>query len=286
MEPKAILEKFTSRIFQIACLQRSARQLIRKEMEDLVHLKDTGGEYSSVHNFIYYRPSDGQVRVLKPRQSDIDQTLLDNRFHKMKQYQWMLAEAYEAMEDFLEESYAAGAMLSDDLWWLSDYGDTSQKNVDKENFNWLLERVRRKKGRPFSITDRLRESSESFRKIESKDATGADYRVALVIIEKLRHVIVHNNGYIDELDAVVNKSVGQCGKDARFKPELKRAFESYIELHEGRPFVCLLEVHVNSEDPFHRMGGFNDSLAQLLQLLVSYAVLVTETIESFEPRTP
>lgn len=285
MEPQAIFDKFAARIFQISCLQRSTRKLIHEEADSLLQMKEAGGEYTSIEGFIYYRAADGAVRALKAREADVDQALLNCRFHKIKQYQWMLAEAYEALEDFLEESYAAGAMRTGSLWWLSDYGNVAPSDVDESNFQWLLERARRKKDRPFSIVERLRASSENFRRLEMEDATKANYRIALVLIEKLRHVIVHNNGYIDDLDAIVNKAVGQCGKDARFKAHMKEIFESYLELHDGRPIVCLLEVNVGKEDPIHRFGGYNDSLGQLLRLLVGFADLITETVESFGLRT-
>ncbi len=285
MTPQAIFDKFASRIFQISCLQRATRKLISEEVDSLVQMKETGGEYTSIEGFIYYRATDGAVRALKARQSDVDQALLNCRFHKIKQYQWMLAEAYEALEDFLEESYAAGAMRTGSLWWLSDYGNVGPNEVDERNFHWLLERARRKKDRPFSIIERFRANSENFRRLEIEDATKANYRILLVLIEKLRHVIVHNNGYIDDLDPIVNKAVGQCGKDARFKAHLKEIFESYLEFHDGRPIVCLLEVNVGKEDPTYRFGGYNDSLGHLLRLLVGFADLVTETVENFDPRT-
>lgn len=281
MEPRAIFDKFAQRIFQISLLQRATRKLIHEEVDSLVEMKETGGMYNSIDGFIYYRAVDGAVRSLGTRQADVDRALSDCRFHKTKQYQWMLAEAYEALEDFLEESYAAAAMRSPRVWWMSDFGNVVPNEVEGKDFAWLLERARRKKDRPFSIVERFRASSESFRSLEERDATEANYRLALVLIEKLRHVIVHNNGYIDDLDAIVAKAVGQCGKDARFKDHLKEIFESYLEQHDGRSIVCLLELNVSKDDPMYRLGGYTDSLGQLLRLLVGFADLVCETVESF-----
>lgn len=112
MDPRAIFDKFAERIFQVSLLQRATRKLIHEEVDSLVQMKETGGEYTSVDGFIYYRAADGAVRSLRARHADVDRALSDCRFHKTKQYQWMLAEAYEAFEDFLEESYAAAAMRS------------------------------------------------------------------------------------------------------------------------------------------------------------------------------
>lgn len=280
MTPSEIFQKFTDRMFQLSLLQRSSRKLISDEIDRLLSLKD----FSSLEAFHYYLPSDGALRVLKTRQADRDQALADCRHHKRKQYQWLLAEAYEAFEDFLEESYAAAAMRKPGVWWMSDFGNVVPGDVDERDFQWLLGQARKKKDRPFSILERFRACSERFSRLEEQNATGANYRIAFVLIEKLRHVIVHNHGYIDDLDQVVTRALPQTGKGAKFKESMRDIFTSYLESHDGRDIICLLEVGVAENDPLHRLGGYTDSLGHLFKLLVSFAALVSETVEMLESK--
>lgn len=280
MTPREIFQKFTDRIFQLSLLQRSTRKLIHDEIDSLLSLR----EFSSLEAFHYYRPSDGELRSLKTRQANLDQALADCRHHKRKQYQWLLAEAYEAFEDFLEESYAAAAMRKPAIWWMSDFGNVMPSDVDESDFQWLLGKARRKKDRPFSILDRFRACSERFSRLEEEDAAGVNYRIVFVLIEKLRHVIVHNHGYVDDLDQVVTRALPQAGKDAKFKGQMKDIFMTYLEPHDGRDIVCLLEVGVSETDPLHRFGGYSDSLGHLFKLLVSFADLVSETVELLESK--
>jgi len=281
MAPQDIFNKFANRVFQLSLLQRATRTLIGDQIRSFVKIKETGGEFTSVHNFIYYEPSNGGLKCLTPRTADVDQALAECRFHKIKQYQWILAEAYEGFEDFLEEAYAAAAMRKPSVWWMADYGNITPGEVDETDFEWLLDRARRKKDRPYSITERFRASSEDFKKFECGNERGANYRVGLVVIEKLRHIIVHNNGYIDDIESVVSKSVGQAGKDGRFKVSMREIFDTYCELHDGRNLISLLEVSVGADDALYRLNAVNNTLDELLRVLVEYAALITNTVEKF-----
>ncbi|SEJ46500.1 hypothetical protein SAMN05216201_10976 [Pseudomonas linyingensis] len=281
MEPRVLFDKFAERIFQLSLLQGATKRLIDNEVRDLRRINVSEGDCISAQRFLYYRPSNGAPIAPLGREADVGQALVDCRIHKIKQYQWILAEAYEALEDFLEESYAAAAMRSPSVWWMSDFGDVVQEDVDKKDFQWLLGRARRKKDRPYSIIERFRASSENFARLEVEDARGVNYRVVLLLIEKFRHVIVHNNGCVDNLDEIVNKAFGKSGEEGKFKADFKAFFEGYLELHDGRNIVCLLETPLSQDNPLSRLGGYGDTLGNLLKLLVSFADLVTETVESF-----
>lgn len=285
MEPSAIFQKFANRIFQLSLLQRASRHLFREEFGNLVEIKESSGKFSSLNNFIYYGAADGRLKMLSPRIEDIDQALANCRFHKIKQYQWLLAEAYEGFEDFLEEIYAAVGMRRPSVWLMSDFGSIAYGKLDEESFEWFLDRARRKKDRPYSIIERIRENSDSFARLEVQSAREANYRILLVIIEKLRHVIVHNSGYIEDIDTIVAKALGQSGKDNRFKDSMRNIFDTYWELHDGRKLVNLLEVSVGPDNSLYAIGAVNDTLDQFLKLLVEYADLITETVEGFGPRS-
>ncbi|MOA20682.1 hypothetical protein D3C78_1411380 [compost metagenome] len=77
---------------------------------------------------------------------------------------------------------------------------------------------------------------------------------------------------------MVNKAFGKSGE---LKADFKTFFEGFLELHDGRNVVCLLETPLSQDNPLSRLGGYQDTLGNLLQLLVGFADLVTETVEGF-----
>ena len=78
--------------------------------------------------------------------------------HKNRQYGWLLVEAYEEFEDFLERIYAHIGKTDRNAWHLEDFGRAKLPELDEKPYDWYLKTVRRKYGQdPLDILTRLRQ---------------------------------------------------------------------------------------------------------------------------------
>ena len=63
---------------------------------------------------------------------------------KNRQYGWLLVEAYEKFEDFLEQIYATIGRTHRNAWQLEDFGRVKLSELDDKPFEWYLDAVRKK----------------------------------------------------------------------------------------------------------------------------------------------
>ncbi|WP_170828887.1 hypothetical protein [Nitrosomonas communis] len=140
---------------EIELYHRAAKSTAEKELSYILNqhqileknpeLKD---KITSRHNMTFYEAKTGEIRVYYHRQRTIDEEYLDALLHKNKQYQWLLAEAYEEFEDFLEKIYAFHGKHDNNFWPLNDYGAATLSQLPNKDYEWYLNQATKKKGNP------------------------------------------------------------------------------------------------------------------------------------------
>lgn len=223
------------------------------------------------HNFHYRSPSSGGDLMLSTQKLSYENCIELNTLHKLKIYQWLLTEAYEAFEDYVEKSYAYCGLEGLSVWHpLANWAHEGSKDI-----NVYLKCSEELKKGPYEHLNRLRDCSNHFARYETNNQLGNNYRVILVLTEKLRHLIVHNGGYCDNFNQLISKAQRHL---PNYKiSDLKPFFESYFTPHKGRLLVDLLEFPVEDEMEFPT-GAHYDTMLGLFRNLVEYAYLICESI--------
>lgn len=227
-------------------------------------------EHGSQYFVRYTSPSTSKEVTIKTKTYKIEDQIELNTLHKLKTYQWLLAEAYEAFEDFIERVYADCGVRGSNLWvrpkdWSHD-GST--------DLNHYYNPRRKMKGTPFLQLKAFRERSAHFREYEARK--GNNYRVTFVLIEKLRHLIVHNGGYCRDFDSLMGLIQSELS-DVSIKG-VRSYVESYFISHRGAKLIDLLEFPVE-EGPGAVIGAYHDTMSSLFSTLIEYALLVKESVE-------
>ncbi|MBF8740222.1 hypothetical protein [Pseudomonas guariconensis] len=234
-----------------------------EQLPEWIDKEKHGSQY-----FVFYSsPSTSEEVVFKTRTYKLDDQIELNTLHRLKTYQWLLAEAYEAFEDFIEIVYADCGVRGSELWVKPD----KWKYEGSKDISHYYNPRRKSNGTPYVQLKALRERSAHFRKYETKE--GRNYRVAFVLIEKLRHLIVHEGGYCLDFDGFM-KSIQRELSDVSMK-NVRSYVESYFIPHRDALLVDLLELPAE-DGP---IGAYHDYMSGFFKTLIEYALLVKESIE-------
>lgn len=203
--------------------------------------KDVFG--SSVNAFYFYSPYTGTATPYDAKKTSIDEAIELTFLHKNKQYQWLLTEAYEAYEDYLEAMYACAGFIDPSFWPVKDLESQDPSSVKSLGFQWFLEKSRNKRGAPGTIMAHFRKDLPNFANIERNNLTGNDLRLAMSIIEKIRHIIVHKNGKTDVREHVIDTILKSANilNNKRLEPIARSIVSENFGKGEYNGLVILVE---------------------------------------------
>ena len=243
--------------------------MLVKRHEQLPHWVDKE-DYGPYYYVRYSSPSTLEEVTIRTKTYKLDDQIELNTLHKLKTYQWLLADAYEAFEDFIEVVYADCGVRGSNIWvrpenWqhdgsknLSDYTKPRQKGSST----------------PYIQLNAFRKQSEHFRTHEIRG--GNNYRIFFILIEKFRHLIVHEGGYCSNFKNLMKK-VQRDSSGVSFK-EIRSTFEAYLIPHRGAKLIDLLEYPVE-DGPNTVIGSYHDTMSFFFKTLIEYALLVKESVE-------
>ena len=237
-----------------------------QQLPDWINREEHGPAY-----FVRYKsPSTGDETTITTKTYKLDDQLELNTLHKLKTYQWLLAEAYEVFEDFIERVYADCGVRGSNLW----VRPSDWKHDGSKDLNHYYNPRRKGSGTPFLQLKAFRERSAHFR--ENEVRKGKHYRVQFVLIEKLRHLIVHEGGYCNDFNSFMG--LIQKELDGTSIKGVRSHVESYFIPHRGAKLIDLLELPVEG-GAGALIGVYQDSMAGFFKTLIEYALLIKESIE-------
>lgn len=220
--------------------------------------------------FHYQSPSTGQDLLAEPVPMMLDEQLELNSLQQLKTYHWLLVEAYEAFEDFLENAYAFCGVIGIAIWERPKKWE-HEGSHDLKHYNT--------KRKPYGQLEAFRNASEHFARFEINGPTKRNFKVVFVMMERLRHVIVHSGGYCDDFKSMIDNMQGSLkGMDMKVVREYA---DLHFMQHRGRRLVDLFEVQHKDEAGLET-GFDQDVLLGFLRMVVEYAQLIMESIEAHQ----
>lgn len=102
----------------------------------------------------------------------------------------------------------------------------------------------------------------------------------MVLIEKLRHLIVHNCGRTKSIEDFTNLVAKEAGvfNNGKNLIEHKQLVEQFFGKDKYRNLIALLEIHINPELPFQT---YVCRFGLLMDFLMSYSHLLYEMVNIY-----
>lgn len=283
MELGEIFKTFSNRLAEIELLGRAGKDVAARESKRYLELAREAEQhpdrvlpYLSTHTMYFYDPQTGEAAAYGSRKLSAQDRVRLIGEKKNREYCWLLVEAYEEFEDYIERVYAFLGRRDTEAWPLGDFGNVRLSELESKDFGWYLKTVKGKhRQRPKEILNRLRAVYPDLETAERMNQLGVNLRIALELIESLRHKVVHARGEVADLEEFTRRLLERCGLWNNGNPNedhrtfVQRYFRSRCD---GGFIVTLLEVRaVPEEVPLEIV---HDVFGGLIGYLMAYAVLI------------
>ena len=295
MQIGEIFDTFRDRVSEVELLRKVVKESSQTEFARIGELARADADnplqeglshFMSSQSMWFCDPETGTLR-----QYGFDESRVENRLHQLirqqnRQYGWLLVEAYEEFEDFLERTYAWLGKHDWRAWWLGEFGNTKYHELQTKPFDWYLDAVRRNYARnPKAILNRLRDLHPLFASTEARNKSRRNLRVSIELIANIRHKIVHARARISDRSGFIERVLKNAGAwcDGRPKAEDRELVETYLSADPDDCFVRLLEVPAPCPDgapPQARrlIQPHFDICGSLISDLIADAVLVHRSV--------
>ena len=147
-------------------------------------------------------------------------------------------------------------------------------------FNWYVEQSHKKKGAPRSILSSFRQSFPLLQRFEVDNKLEVNLVLAIILVEKLRHIIVHNGGMTKSKEAFIVLVAKEAGllNNGNFAPQSRELIEQFFGADKYENLVALLEIQVRPELPFE---SYVCRFGILVNYLMSYGFLLFEMVKAY-----
>jgi hypothetical protein len=202
------------------------------------------------------------------------------KLHHNSELRWLLVEAYELYQKYIDEIYAILGLYDKNIWSMerNKSKEIHKKKYDSiEDIKKLIKEGSNRNIKTFDQLIDLRNFIKNLYFFEQKDS---DYFFIIVLISQLRHNIVHNQGLIkqDELKEKIyfylNKRDDSLNLISELKDNLNRddEYSSYISSFFGKnkykDMICVTNIPMDGSTYDDRF------IDDLICPLISYAKLI------------
>jgi len=224
MNTKTIFQEFIKTISALRIHQQVVKQIAQKEykdyqkvLEDFAIVDKKGENFVDglyglhFHNLLKEKRCE-RIAFERITPNDYQKNIL---IRENKQYQWLLAEGYEAYAKFLKKIYVC----------FGDHNPTSSANNIKPN----------------KILIFFRQQFPKFKTLEKSNFLEVDYEFNIILIQELRHEIVHNHGEIQNFEEFKKDIYEKAGviNNGNPPPRYENLIESLIKKPDDKYFVLL-----------------------------------------------
>ena len=287
MKVSEILNLFKNRLVEIQVYRNIVKDLTKEELarlsqyeEQMSQMGDDYINFLSMQSMTFQDLTSGSLVRYGFVKSNAEHTRDRVSEQKNKQHAWLLVEAYEEFEDFLERIYAHIGKADRNAWHLEDFGRIKLPELDDKPYDWYLNTVRRKyKFNQRDILTRIRQLYPGLKSAEEHNVYNVHIRVAIELIENLRHRIVHTRGIVDDLDQFVTQILEKCGlwNNGNPKPDLRDFIRDYFYWESGTYIVWLSERRAApTQIP---LDAYYDVWNELITYLISYAYAICNCVD-------
>ena len=303
MDIDEILSNFRDRVVEMEQYRNVVKETTRQEVTRFAEFvraeaddpEDDPPRYMSLESMGFYDPESGLYTRYGKTDSGAKDRIQQLVKHKNRQYGWLLVEAYEEFEDFLERTYAWLGKHDWRAWRLGEFGNVRHAELSRRPFSWYLEAVKRKFAQdPKAILGRMRSLYPRLAEIEERaKPLNRNLRLYVELIANLRHKIVHARGAISDRNGFVEHVLTRCGlwNNGRPREEHRAAVETYLSRDRNDCFVTLIEVNapLPRKAPPEARRALNphfDICGWLISDLMADAILIHRYVSSHPVSTP
>ena len=269
-------ERLLTAFADIELIERAMRESTKDQYRALVanaqNLKAEGLEdlAAAHHNMTFRSLREGETQFYRSVTRDSKQLRTDLLIHQNKQYQWLLTEAYEWFEDYIEFAYGIGGFLKPTLWRPAELRRLYEvKGHSAILHDFLVQSSSaRDTGDALSKLNRFRTVFSAFKSAEQANPNYRSTRFVLVLVEMLRHVIVHNGGRIKNKGLFVERIFARAGlsPSGHEGTILARMVDDFLGRVNGETIVHLLDANRPNLP-----GAYTSRIGVLIDLLLAYA---------------
>lgn len=247
-----------------------------KQKEERKNLQ-TNDDFVSSCNYICYNPYNGRAISLGNKTDTIESRVQTIECHYDKQCQWLLVEAYENFERYLKNLYAHIGYIDNTFWSASDFGNISINEIKNQHIEWFQSKKIKNTN---DILKQIRKNIPVIGNAENKNKLRKPLRLITIIIEQLRHIIVHNNGKLENKKEFIEKIIKEGGlfKNGKYDTII---YENIDKLFYGdvvRLKKVISKGNYSAGIPIEiNYDGFSD----LLSNLGSYVIVIQTEVEKY-----
>lgn len=275
-----LFDAFKDKIVQVNFTQSFTKSVsdtafnkLRKECE-IAKEQDRESSITKMTNMICKDILKNQKIVIGFKDASYSDSLQILQLQHNRQYQWLLAEAYEAFENYLINLYAYSGYLDNDFWEEREFGKEVADGIRNQDLAWFIEQTRHNhKNLPAGILKQVNKKIPSLAQILASrkrgDPLNIDYEFTIILVSKLRHKIVHSHGYANKKNFIKSrlKEFPLANKSSAEKQDYIDAINSLFGNGQLENLIVLLEV----SDPTIKS---HIMLGDLLARITSYAMLI------------
>lgn len=276
MNLEYIYQSYKDKMTDLHLYQRAMQKLAENEYVEIVELERYFSENShlesdafSYDKMDYIDAETGENVFFGKKKSSLQDSKRYLSTHKNKQYQWLLAEAYEEFEDVLESLYAYAGYIDHNFWPLRDFGSIKLSQLGCQEYSWFLSQAQKKKDTPSSIINIFRDKFPQIRTVEVNNAFSINLFLAINLLEMFRHLIVHSGGIARDKEEFKKRVLKKAGLYNNGKPESQ--YVDFIEFYFGSGnysnHINLLERRLYPES---RLPMYSNSFDDLTGYLMAY----------------
>ncbi|MDA3140379.1 hypothetical protein [Vibrio metschnikovii] len=240
-------DEFIQKVADISLMQRVVDDAFKREMKVLMEyeFKERSSDIIRHDALGYHNLFTGKLEKYAFRKTTVSDLIRMTFIHKNTQYCWLMASAFECFEKFIKHVYLYAS-----------------------NNNEVHKLCLRK------ILSFISDNNGNIKRYEKNNTSGIHLKVAVLFIEKLRHAIVHAQGFIG---SEVNELVSKIFKESGVVNDGNRhVHEDFIKQYIKDRHIILVEVPIETQG---RLPLYHNTYTHLVSYLIGYAGLVNKYIE-------
>lgn len=264
---------FLKQMEQINYYKSFIKELVEKNHGQLSEKKDKmskdGGKdntFTGAIGLSFTNPFNGVHEPLSVHKRTIDNDMESLWYHFNKQYQWLLAEAYEYYEEFLSNLYAHTSYIDNSFLAIKDI---SLDEISNKDLDWFQEQSKNNK----KILKQIRLKIPVLNDYEKDNHTKINFKLHITLIENLRHIIVHKSGRTKK-ELFIEKILEDLGiyNNGKYDKKYDNLINRYIRRVHNIDTIVLLDMPINNTSSHY------DRLSPRLEDLISHAYILNHYI--------
>lgn len=229
--------RISSRTFKYFLNELSEKQANFDKLD--LNLTEKGTLTTNIENYYFINPYTGGNELHGNNKFNYKEYAEQCYIHRNKQYQWLLVDGYEFFEEYIIDLY---------IIFCHDLGiNCLRLNEDKEG----MRDKKKLKKYVNKIIVKFRDEARNIKYDEGNNKTGRNLFFYIKMIEQFRHIIVHKNGKVSDLDIIVKNILNNSciTGNKKLEPEYREIIQRYIyqgtEKRELSGVIVLEDYKIN-----------------------------------------